>query len=834
MKEYNVYGMSCAACSQRVERAVSSLREVESCSVNLLTATMRAEGDFDDELIIKTVEKAGYSASPKNKENTENVNKTFQNTQKNAVFPRLMASIVLLIPLMYLSMGAVMLGAPLPAALATNPTAIALLQMMISALVMIINQRFFTSGFSAALRLAPNMDTLVALGSGASFAYSVGVLFTMLYESDAAVLSHSLHGLYFESAAMILTLITVGKMLEERAKGKTTSALRSLIDLSPKTARLVRDGAEVIVPVEEVKAGDVFILKPGDAVPVDGIVISGESSIIEAALTGESVPVDKSQGDKVLAATVNTSGFLRCQATSVGEDTAIAGVIRLVESASSSKAPIAKVADKVSGIFVPLVISIALLTLGIWWGVSGDFGYAVGRGISVLVISCPCALGLATPVAIMVGSGVGAKMGILFKNAEVLEHSGRIKNVLLDKTGTITKGEPEVVELLSVDEKYEGELLKIALSLEENSEHPLARAIVEYARDRVEKTEASSFEAMAGSGVSAFIDGERCYGGSLKFISEKARVSEKTIDICARLADEGKTPMLFTAGDRILGIIATSDAVRDDAADAISELRSMGLTVTMLTGDNAQTARAVGARVGVDEIISDVLPEDKARVVTELSEKGGALMVGDGINDAPALASATVGVAIGGGTDVAIDSAGIILVKNRLSDVVAAIRLGRSTLKNIYENLFWAFIYNSIGIPLAAGLLGLSLSPMFGAAAMSLSSICVVSNALRLNSFPKKYATRVAKNAKNDIINTINTKENQEGKENDMEFTMKIEGMMCPHCEGRVRDALTALEGVCEVFVSHEDGIAKVKGSVSAELLKSTVENQGYKVLSVE
>ena len=819
-KSYNVSGMSCAACSSRVEKAVSAVEGVDSCAVNLLTNSMVVSGEVSEDVIIAAVEKAGYGATLKTAEKQKNVNKSVQNNEEKQVLGRLIASIVLLIPLMYLSMGAVMWGWPLPSFLSENPLSIALLELLISGLVLVINQRFFISGFKSVLNGSPNMDTLVALGSGASYIYSIAVLFTMIGDGNM----HHLHGLYFESAAMIVTLITVGKMLEARAKGKTTDAIKSLMDLSPKTATVIRDGREQTVLASDVRVGEIFLVRPGEAVPVDGIVTEGESSINEAALTGESVPCDKQKGDKVLAATVNQSGFLKCEATKVGEDTAIASVIKMVEDASSTKAPIAKVADRVSGIFVPVVMGIAILTFAVWMFINGDFSHALSRGISVLVISCPCALGLATPVAIMVGSGVGAKLGVLFKNAEALELTGRARIIALDKTGTITRGEPRVVDIVAAEGVSESELISVAYALERQSEHPLAKAVCEYAEGRAETLSVDSFKALSGSGVSADMGGERIFGGSFKFISTLADISEFTSDY-ERLSGEGKTPLFFISGKRPLGLIAVADTIREESAEAISDMKAMGLSVVMLTGDNGRTANAIGKIAGVDEVISDLLPEGKEAAIRRLCERDKVIMVGDGINDAPALTRADVGMAIGGGTDIAIESASVVLMRDSLSDVVDAIRLGRSVLRNIHQNLFWAFCYNMIGIPLAAGLLGLELDPMFGAAAMSLSSFCVVTNALRLNTFRSKYN----KTKKND-------NKNIEKEEKQMKITMKIQGMMCPHCEARVRDVLSALDCVESAEVSHVNGIAVVtpKGECQAELLTKTVEGAGYKVISVD
>ncbi|MBP3402095.1 MAG: heavy metal translocating P-type ATPase [Clostridia bacterium] len=814
MRSYNVTGMSCAACSARVERAVSSLEGVSKCSVNLLTNSMQIDGTASDESIILAVESAGYGASPKSDKKQENVNKTSQANEIKGVTARLVASIALLLVLMYLSMGYVMWSAPLPAVFAENPLTVALAQLLLSGIILVINQRFFISGVKAIINRSPNMDTLVALGSGVSFAYSVYVVFRMCVDAQNA---HLLHGLYFESAAMILTLITVGKLLEARAKGKTTDAINSLIKLSPKTATVVRDGVELKIPAREVRVGDIFLVRPGESVAVDGVVVEGVSSINEAALTGESIPVDKQSGDRVLAATVNTTGFLKCRAEKVGDDTAIASVIRMVEDASATKAPIAKVADRVSGVFVPVVISIAVVTFAVWMIINGDFPHALERGISVLVISCPCALGLATPVAIMVGSGVGAKLGVLFKNAEALELTGKARTVVLDKTGTITRGEPEVTEVIPLA-VTEAELLSLAAAIESASEHPLASAVCRYAEDRAEKITVTDFEALAGSGVRARLDGEEIYGGSYKFISTVTDTAN-ALPHYERLSGEGKTPLLFTKAGKLIGIIAVADAIREDSAEAIAEMKKIGMRVVMLTGDNSRTAEAIGRAAGVDEVISDVLPDGKEAVIKQISENERVIMVGDGINDAPALTRADVGMAIGGGTDIAIESASVVLMRDSLSDVARAVKLGRSVLNNIYQNLGWAFIYNLVGIPLAAGLFGLELDPMFGAAAMSLSSFSVVMNALRLNTFANKY-----NKTKKKEVNAV------------MKITMKINGMMCPHCEARVRDVLSALECVELAEVSHKDGTAIItpKGECDKALLKSTVEAAGYEVVSVD
>ncbi len=841
MKKYNVKGMSCAACSSRVERAVSSLLGVESCSVNLLTGKMSVDGVATSEEIIAAVTKAGYEAAleedaPKTK---EKVNDSLHNSGIKSLIWRLALSFAALVPLMYLSMGFVMWGAPLPSVLRDNPMSIALIEMLLSFFVMTVNARFFKNGFLGIVRRAPNMDTLVSLGSGASFIYSLAIIFLMSAEyvhgsPDSA--SHYLHELYFESAAMILALITVGKALEERAKGKTTNAVRELISLTPKTATVIADGEERELPIEEIKVGDVFIIRPGDVVPTDGIVIFGEGGVDESALTGESMPAYKSVGDSVLAASVNKSGFLRCRATKVGADTAIAAVIRMVEDATATKAPIAKVADKVSGVFVPVVMAIALLAMVINFIALGNFGYSLGRGIAVLVISCPCALGLATPVAVMVGSGVGAKCGILFKSAEALELSARPSVVLLDKTGTVTKGEPGVTDVIPMG-VGENELLYVAASLEYPSEHPLARAIVDYAGGRVEISEVSDFEAIAGAGVKAVVGGKEAYGASFDFLCGKTHVSDEVRSLYEKLADGGKTPLFFLYDGMLIGAIAVADTLREDSIEAIAELHEMGLSVTMLTGDNFRTATALGREAGVDEVISGVLPDGKESVVRRLKERGRVIMVGDGINDAPALARADVGMAIGGGTDIAIESADVVLMRDRLRDVPRALRLGRATLSKIYGNLAFAFVYNIVGIPLAAGafthLFGWSLSPMFGALAMSLSSFSVVMNALGLSGFKRAEERRDKKRKNTKKLNT-GVQEPTKQEINNMKFTIKIRGMMCPHCEARVKSQLLAVEGVASVTVSHESGTAEIIGNCNAEALTRAVVDAGYEVLSVE
>lgn len=817
MKKYNVSGMSCAACSARVEKAVSSLSGVDACSVNLLSGSMIVEGSATDEEIIGAVVAAGYGARVFDDKNPQNANQSSQKDENKQILKRLIASVILLLPLMYLSMGHVMWNWPLPEFLVNYPFVVAILQMIISGVVLVINRRFFISGVKAVLKGSANMDTLVALGSGVSFIYSAYLTALMIPDGT----HHALHGLYFESAAMILTLITVGKMLEARAKGKTTDAISSLINLAPKTASVIRDGKEQTVLASEIIVGDVFLVRPGESIAADGVVIEGVSSVNESALTGESAPLDKQAGDKVLSATVNQSGFLKCRAEKVGSDTIFSSVIRMVEDAASSKAPIAKVADRVSGIFVPVVISIALITLAGWMIFNGNFESALTKAISVLVISCPCALGLATPVAIMVGSGVGAKRGVLFKNAEALELTGRAKIVALDKTGTITSGEPRVVDVICAEGVEVEELLSVAGAIEAPSEHPLALAVRKYTENLAFNSEIKDFEALSGSGVRAEVDGCKVYGGSYKFISTICDISAFNSDYDA-LCQEGKTPLFFVKDGKPLGIIAVADTIREDSADAIAEMKKMGIEVVMLTGDNSRTAEAIGRAAGVDRIIADLLPDKKAEAIESLSKSGRLIMIGDGINDAPALTKADVGMAIGGGTEIAIESANVVLMRDSLSDAVYAVRLGRAVLLNIYENLFWAFLYNVIGIPLAAGLFGLSLNPMFGAGAMSLSSLCVVTNALRLNRFGYK---KIKNNADKKAIK----------EEKNMKITLKIEGMMCPHCEARVRDTLSALDCVESVTVSHVEGTAHAMVKENcADTLKAAVEGAGYKVLSVE
>lgn len=836
MKQYTVTGMSCAACSARVEKAVSQVPGVKACAVSLLTNSMGVEGAAEPDAVIAAVQAAGYGASLKGAAQ-ESISRTAEagdalaDRETPVLKKRLLTSLGFLLVLMYVSMGHSMWGWPLPERLAENHIALGLIQLLLAAIVMVINQKFFISGFRSLLHRNPNMDTLVAMGSAASFGYSVYALFAMTdaqLRGDSAAVMAYMHEFYFESAAMILTLITVGKMLEARSKGKTTDALKNLMRLSPKTAVLVRDGMETEVPIEQVGKGDVFVVRPGQSIPVDGEVIEGVSAVNEAALTGESIPVDKTAGDRVSAATVNQSGYLKCRATRVGEDTTLAQIIKMVSDAAATKAPIAKVADKVSGVFVPAVLMIAAVTITVWLLVGQSFGFALARGISVLVISCPCALGLATPVAIMVGNGLGARNGLLFKTAASLEETGRVQTVVLDKTGTITRGQPMVTDMVCAEGVTEKQILSLAYALEQKSEHPLARAVVLRAQaEAVELGEVTDFQALPGNGLRAMLGETRLAGGNLKFISSVADVPAGLSAAADRLAGEGKTPLFFAADGAVLGIIAVADVIKEDSARAVKELQSMGMRVVMLTGDNEKTARAIGAQAGVDEVIAGVLPEGKESVVRQLKSKGKVAMVGDGINDAPALTRADIGIAIGAGTDVAIDAADVVLMKSNLADVPAAIRLSRATLRNIYENLFWAFIYNIIGIPLAAGvwinLFGLQLSPMFGAAAMSLSSFCVVSNALRLNLLNIR-----------DSRHDHKVKRKKEKKK--MEKTMKIEGMMCPHCEARVKKTLEKLEQVEEAQVSWQAGTAVVKLSkkVDNEVLKKAVEDQDYQVVSVE
>ena len=838
MEQYLVTGMSCAACSARVEKAVSAVEGVSACSVSLLTNSMGVEGTASAEAIIAAVEAAGYGASKKGAEKAASPaadEEALRDRETPVLKRRLVSSLGFLLVLMYLSMGHAMWGFPLPAFLEGNHVGIGLAELLLAVIVMLINQKFFTSGFKGLVHGAPNMDTLVALGSGVSFAYSTVTLFamTLAVQNGDGEQAHALmHDLYFESAAMIVTLITVGKMLEARSKGRTTDALKSLMRLAPQTAVVERSGKEQSVPISEVARGDVFVVRPGESIPVDGVVLSGESSVNEAALTGESIPVDKTAGDRVSAATVNQSGFLRCEATRVGEDTTLSQIIKMVSDAAATKAPIAKLADKVSGVFVPAVIGIAAVTFLIWLLLGRPFGYALSRGIAVLVISCPCALGLATPVAIMVGNGLGAKNGILFKTSAALEQAGKAQIVVLDKTGTITNGTPVVTDLVCAPGVREDELVSCALSLEHRSEHPLARAIVAWGQERgMEARDVESFSALPGNGLRAVLDGESLVGGSVKYVSSLLAISGQLLAEADRLAEGGKTPLLFARGERLLGMIAVADTVKDDAVEAVRQLKGMGIHVVMLTGDNARTAAAIGAQVGADEVISGVLPDGKESVIRRLQSQGSVAMVGDGINDAPALTRADIGIAIGAGADVAIDAADVVLMKSRMLDVPAAIRLSRATLLNIKENLFWAFFYNIICIPLAAGAyahLGLTLSPMIGAAAMSLSSFCVVTNALRLN-FCRLYDPARDKKVKN----TLNEREKEELS---MTKTMKIEGMMCPHCEARVKKALEALDGVASAEVSHVAGTAVVtlSAALADDVLKNAVEAQDYQVLGIE
>ena len=837
MEHYTVTGMSCAACSARVEKAVSAVPGVTSCSVSLLTNSMGVEGSATPDAVISAVQAAGYGASLKGAAQSvpsiAEQEDTLADHETPVLKRRLIASLGFLIVLMYFSMGHMMWGWPLPSFLDGNHVAMGLIQMLLTIAVMVINQKFFINGFKSLFHGAPNMDTLVALGATASFGYSTYALFAMTgaqVRGDAAAVMSYMHEFYFESAAMILALITVGKMLEARSKGKTTDALKSLMKLAPQTATLLRNGQEITVPIAQVKRGDVFVVRPGENIPVDGVILEGESAVNESALTGESIPVDKAVGDSVSAATTNQSGFLRCEATRVGEDTTLSQIIKMVSDAAATKAPIAKVADRVSGVFVPTVITIAVITIAVWLLCGKPIAFALARGISVLVISCPCALGLATPVAIMVGNGLGAKNGILFKTAVSLEETGKTEIVALDKTGTITKGEPRVTDVLPADGLTESALLALAAALEQRSEHPLARAVMLRAEeDKLSVSEVSDFRALPGNGLTATLNDEELLGGSLSFIFTKADVPQALRDKAEALAEEGKTPLLFARGGKLAGVIAVADVIKEDSPAAIAALRNMGIHVVMLTGDNEKTARAIGRQAGVDEVIAGVLPEGKESVIRRLQKQGKVAMVGDGINDAPALTRADIGIAIGAGTDVAIDAADVVLMKSQLSDVPAAIRLSRATLRNIHENLFWAFFYNVIGIPLAAGvwipIFGWTLNPMFGAAAMSLSSFCVVSNALRLNLFKLHDAGKDKK---------IKKKHHKE--ETTMEKTMKIEGMMCGHCEAAVKKALEAVDGVASAEVSHTSGTAVVTLSkpVDSAVLKKAVEDKDYKVTSIE
>lgn len=832
MKKFNVTGMSCAACSSRVEKAVLKVNGVKSVSVSLLTNSMGVEGSASDESIIAAVEKAGYGASVaggEKKQSTEN--EQLKDKDTPVLMHRLIASVGFLAVLMYISMGHMMWGWPLPNFFTDNHIAMGLVQLLLCVIIMVINQKFFINGFKGLIHRSPNMDTLVALGSGASFVYSVYALFAMTdaqVKGNADLVMSYMHEFYFESAAMILTLITVGKMLEAHSKGKTTNALKALLNLAPKKATLLIDGKETEVTVDKVKKGDVFVVRPGESIPVDAEITDGSTAVDESALTGESIPVDKTVGDSVSAGTINKSGFIKCSATAVGEDTALSQIIKMVSDAAATKAPVAKIADKVSGVFVPVVIVIAVVTIAVWLLCGQTVGYALARGISVLVISCPCALGLATPVAIMVGNGMGAKKGILFKTASSLEAAGKIQIAVLDKTGTITKGEPKVTDVIPF-EISENELLQYAYSIETKSEHPLAKAVIAKAQEiGLVPYEITDFKAESGNGLSGEYNGEKIIGGSKKYISSLINISNDISSRADSLSEEGKTPLFFMKGDKLLGIIAVADVIKDESPQAVKELQNMGIKVVMLTGDNERTAKAVGKLAGVDEVIAGVLPDGKEKVVADLKKQGKVLMVGDGINDAPALTRADIGMAIGSGTDIAIDAADVVLMKSKLTDVPVAVRLSRKTLRNIHENLFWAFIYNVIGIPLAAGvwipLLGWQLNPMFGAAAMSLSSFCVVTNALRLNFFditnPKKDRKIKQKSKKDD---------------NAMTKTMKIDGMMCSHCEGRVKQCLEGLSQVSAADVSHEKGTAVVtlSADVSNDVLTKTVEDQGYKVISI-
>ena len=847
MKQYNVTGMSCAACQARVEKAVSAVPGVDSCAVSLLTNSMGVEGSADAAAIIKAVEEAGYGASVKaeeaNSSSVPNYDNDLKDTETPKIRNRLIASVIILLPLMYVTMGHMMWGWPLPRFLDGNHIAMGIYELILAATIMVINQRFFISGFKGLMHRAPNMDTLVAMGSAASFIYSVYALFAMTsaqLNGDSTRVMELMDEFYFESAAMILTLITVGKLLEAISKGRTTNALKDLMKLAAKTAVVIVDGKEVEVPIEQVKIGDRFVVRPGDNIPVDGVVIEGSSAVNEAALTGESIPVDKAVGDTVSAATSNESGYMVCEATRVGKDTTLSQIIQMVSDAAATKAPIAKIADRVSGVFVPAVILIALITFVIWMLVGQPVGYALARAISVLVISCPCALGLATPVAIMVGNGMGAKNGIMFKTAVSLEETGKTQIVALDKTGTITKGEPKVIGVFEAEGIDDVDLIRTAFALESKSEHPLAKAIVEHGlEDGMEPADISDFKAHAGSGLSAMLDGENIYGGNGDFIKKYVDIDEENLGLADTLANKGETPLFFAKGNRFLGIISVADVIKDDSPEAIRHLKNMGIHVVMLTGDNEKTAQAIAKEAGVDEVISGVKPDGKEEVIRKLQEFGKVAMVGDGINDAPALTRADIGIAIGAGTDVAIDAADVVVVKSRLSDVAAAIRLSKATLKNIHENLFWAFFYNIIGIPLAAGAyihaFGWTLNPMFGAAAMSLSSFCVVTNALRLNLF-KMHDSSMDKPMRNTIghdmlinTNTINKEEN-----NTMEIT--VNGMMCAHCEAHVKEALEKLPGVDEATANHEANLVTLKTSadVAESDLKAAVEAAGYEYVGIK
>lgn len=850
MEQYNVTGMSCAACSSRVEKAVSHVPGVTSCSVSLLTNSMGVEGTASEADIIAAVEEAGYGASVKGsagqKVSPSEAAEALADHETPVLKKRLIASVGFLLVLMYFSMGHMMWGWPIPAWFKDNHIAMGLLQLLLAGIVMVINQKFFISGFKSLWHKAPNMDTLVALGSMASFVWSVYVLFAMTkaqVDGNMDAVMDYMMDFYFESAAMILTLITVGKMLEARSKGKTTDALKSLMKLAPKTAVVIRSGQETTVPIEQVRKGDIFVVRPGENIPVDGIVLEGSSAVNESALTGESIPVDKAAGDTVSAATVNQSGFIRCEATHVGEDTTLSQIIKMVSDAAATKAPIAKIADKVSGIFVPAVIAIAVITTLVWLLAGQTFGYALARGISVLVISCPCALGLATPVAIMVGNGMGAKHGILFKTAVSLEETGRVQIVALDKTGTITSGQPEVTDILPAEGFTEKELLTLALSLEKKSEHPLARAVLKKAEAlSLTAADAEDFQALPGNGLSGKVNGETLTGGNMKFISSRVTVPTSLRKKAEDLAEQGKTPLLFARGNQLAGIIAVADVIKEDSPRAVKELQNMGIRVVMLTGDNEKTANAIGRQAGVDQVIAGVLPDGKESVIRSLKEKGKVAMVGDGINDAPALTRADIGIAIGAGTDIAIDAADVVLMKSRLSDVPAAIRLSRATLRSIHENLFWAFFYNIIGIPLAAGvwipIFGWTLNPMFGAAAMSLSSFCVVTNALRLNLFKIHDASKDKKIKQMVSIDTENPyNENKNEKENQtmVKITVNVEGMMCPHCEAHVNEAVKAAFQAEDVVSSHEKKttVFTAPERVDEDKIREVIKNAGYEVTGI-
>ena len=848
MEQYNVTGMSCAACSSRVEKAVSRVPGVTSCSVSLLTNSMGVEGNASSHDIIQAVEQAGYGASlkgaGKEQVSMSEAEEALADHETPVLRRRLIASVAFLLVLMYFSMGHMMWGWPLPAWFNDNHIAMGLVQMLLAGIIMVINQKFFISGFKSLWHRAPNMDTLVALGSMASFVWSIYALFAMTraqVDGDSAAVMNYMMEFYFESAAMILTLITVGKMLEARSKGKTTDALKSLMKLAPKTAVVLRNGQETTVPIEQVHKGDLFVVRPGESIPVDGVIVEGDSAVNESSLTGESIPVDKSAGDLVSAATVNQSGFIKCEATRVGEDTTLSQIIKMVSDAAATKAPIAKIADRVSGVFVPTVITIAIITTLIWLLTGHEFGYSLARGISVLVISCPCALGLATPVAIMVGNGMGARNGILFKTAVSLEEAGKVQIVALDKTGTITSGQPEVTDLLPADDISEQELLSLALALEKKSEHPLAGAVLKYAAERqLTAPEVSDFHALPGNGLCAVLNNETLIGGSMKFVSSQVTVPAALSQKAEKFAMEGKTPLLFALNQKLVGIIAVADVIKEDSPQAIRELQNMGIRVVMLTGDNERTARAIGKQAGVDDVIAGVLPDGKESVIRSLKEQGRVAMVGDGINDAPALTRADIGIAIGAGTDIAIDAADIVLMKSRLSDVPAAVRLSRATLRNIHENLFWAFFYNIIGIPLAAGVwipvFGWTLNPMFGAAAMSLSSFCVVTNALRLNLFKihdTKKDKKIGQATSIKIKNDYNIKEKEQ--KTMIKVTVNVEGMMCPHCEAHVNEAVKKAFGVEDVISSHENKttVFTAPEKVDEEKVRQTIKDAGYEVTGI-